>query len=135
MRCERRIFNFRYASPAHWIQIFRDFYGPTHKAFAALDGNGQHALERDLTALLEQMNTAGAALAGRARRVPRSRGHQTLRRAMKSRPLFADVSSIQRVNTRGGSVPAGACEPIGRVLRVPYTADYHFFATLERTQP
>ncbi len=60
MRCERRLFNFRYASPAHWIQVFRDFYGPTHKAFAALDAAGQHALERDLTALLEQMNTAGA---------------------------------------------------------------------------
>jgi SAM-dependent methyltransferase len=60
MRCERRRFNFRYASPAHWIQIFRDFYGPTHKAFAALDANGQRALERDLTTLLEQMNTAGA---------------------------------------------------------------------------
>jgi SAM-dependent methyltransferase len=59
LRCERRNFNFRYASAAHWIQIFRDFYGPTHKAFAALDANGQQALERDLTALLEQMNTAG----------------------------------------------------------------------------
>lgn len=60
MRCERRTFNFRYASPAHWIQVFRDFYGPTHKAFAALDAAGQHALTRDLTALLEQLNTAGA---------------------------------------------------------------------------
>jgi SAM-dependent methyltransferase len=37
MNCERRHFNFRYASAAHWIQVFRDFYGPTHKAFAALD--------------------------------------------------------------------------------------------------
>jgi hypothetical protein len=60
MHCERRVFNFRYASPAHWVQIFRDFYGPTHKAFAALDADGQHALQRDITALLEQMNTAGA---------------------------------------------------------------------------
>jgi ubiquinone/menaquinone biosynthesis C-methylase UbiE len=57
---QRRHFNFRYRSPAHWIQVFRDLYGPTHKAFAALDDNGRHALERDLTALLEQMNTAGA---------------------------------------------------------------------------
>jgi SAM-dependent methyltransferase len=60
IRCERRMFNFRYASPAHWIQVFRDFYGPTLKAFAALDAKGQHALERDLTALLEQANLAGA---------------------------------------------------------------------------
>jgi hypothetical protein len=41
------------------VQVFRDFYGPTHKAFAALNGAGQQALERDITALLEEMNTAG----------------------------------------------------------------------------
>jgi ubiquinone/menaquinone biosynthesis C-methylase UbiE len=61
MRCERRLFKFRYHAPAHFIQVFRDYYGPTHKAFAALDAKGQQALERDLTALLEQTNTAGAA--------------------------------------------------------------------------
>ena len=60
-RCERRCFNFRYRSAAHWVQVFRDFYGPTHKAFAALDAQGQQALEDDITALLRQMNTAGAA--------------------------------------------------------------------------
>jgi SAM-dependent methyltransferase len=57
----RRTFNFRYRSTAHWIQIFRDFYGPTHKAFAALDAAGQKALEKDITALLDRLNTAGAA--------------------------------------------------------------------------
>lgn len=61
IRCERRHFNFRYRSAAHWVQVFRDFYGPTHKAFAALDAQGKQALEDDITALLQQMNTAGAA--------------------------------------------------------------------------
>ncbi|MGB7990605.1 MAG: methyltransferase domain-containing protein [Candidatus Methylophosphatis roskildensis] len=61
IRCERRIFNFRYRSAAHWLQVFRDYYGPTLKAFAALDAAGQQALERDITALLEEMNIAGAA--------------------------------------------------------------------------
>jgi SAM-dependent methyltransferase len=61
IRCERRHFQFRYRSAAHWIQVFRDFYGPTHKAFAALDRDGQQALERGITALLEDLNTAGAA--------------------------------------------------------------------------
>ena len=61
IRCERRVFNFRYRSVAHWLQVFRDFYGPTHKAFAALEGAARDALERDITALLQQMNTAGAA--------------------------------------------------------------------------
>jgi ubiquinone/menaquinone biosynthesis C-methylase UbiE len=59
IRCVRKQFNFRYRSSAHWIQIFRDFYGPTHKAFAALDAAKQAALEEDITALLEQHNVAG----------------------------------------------------------------------------
>ncbi len=58
---QRRIFNFRYRSAAHWVQVFRDFYGPTHKAFAALDAVGQQALELHITALLEELNTAGPA--------------------------------------------------------------------------
>lgn len=60
IRCERRHFHFRYRSPAHWLQVFRTFYGPTHKAFAALDEAGAKALEREIAALLESMNTGGA---------------------------------------------------------------------------
>ncbi len=60
IKCARRIFNFRYKSTAHWVQIFRDFYGPTHKAFASLQGDAHKALERDITSLLNEMNTAGA---------------------------------------------------------------------------
>jgi SAM-dependent methyltransferase len=60
IQCQRRIFNFRYRSAAHWVQVFRDYYGPTHKAFAALDEVARPALERDIVALLEQMNTAGS---------------------------------------------------------------------------
>ena len=60
IHCQRRHFNFRYRSAAHWVQVFRDFYGPTLKAFAALDEAARPALERDITTLLEQMNTAGA---------------------------------------------------------------------------
>lgn len=59
IRAQPRIFNFRYASPAHMIQVFRDYYGPVHKAFAALDPDGRQALEQELTALLERHNTAG----------------------------------------------------------------------------
>jgi ubiquinone/menaquinone biosynthesis C-methylase UbiE len=57
----RKNFNFRYHSAAHWLQIFRDYYGPTHKAFAALDPAGQNALAQDITALLNRCNTAGPA--------------------------------------------------------------------------
>lgn len=60
-RFARRIFNFRYESPAHMLQVFRDFYGPTHMAFRNLDQQGQGALEQDVLALLESANTAGPA--------------------------------------------------------------------------
>lgn len=56
---ERRNFNFRYQSPEHFIDIFRRFYGPTHRAFAALDADGQQRLADDLAALLRQHNRAG----------------------------------------------------------------------------
>jgi ubiquinone/menaquinone biosynthesis C-methylase UbiE len=59
IRTTRKMFNFRYASAAHWVQIFRDYYGPTHKAFAALDTAQQRALETDIVALLERMNVGG----------------------------------------------------------------------------
>lgn len=60
IRCARRMFNFRYRSAAHWLQIFRDYYGPTHKAFAALAAKEQAALAADITALLERLNVGGS---------------------------------------------------------------------------
>lgn len=59
IQCERRNYVFRYRSAAHWLQVFRDFYGPMLKAFAALDASARPALERDITALLNSLNTAG----------------------------------------------------------------------------
>jgi len=59
VRCERRIFNFRYRSAAHFVEIFRDYYGPTHKAFGALPEAGRAALERHVLALLAELNVAG----------------------------------------------------------------------------
>jgi ubiquinone/menaquinone biosynthesis C-methylase UbiE len=54
-----RHFNFRYESPAHWIDVFRTFYGPVHKAFASLEADRQAALEADLIALLQHANRGG----------------------------------------------------------------------------
>jgi len=59
IRCERKLFNFRYRSSMHWIQVFRDFYGPTHRAFAALEPARQIELEGEIVHLLERMNVAG----------------------------------------------------------------------------
>jgi ubiquinone/menaquinone biosynthesis C-methylase UbiE len=55
-----RVFNFRYRSAAHFIDVFRTWYGPVHKAFASLPADKAAALERDLTELLNSLNRAGA---------------------------------------------------------------------------
>jgi len=62
----RRVFTFRYASAAHFIEIFRAFYGPMHEAFAALDEDGRGALTDDLEALLRKYDRGG----GRALVIP-----------------------------------------------------------------
>jgi ubiquinone/menaquinone biosynthesis C-methylase UbiE len=56
-----RHFAFRYRSPEHFVDVFRTYYGPVHKAFAALDAGGQAALEADLIALLRQNDRGGVA--------------------------------------------------------------------------
>lgn len=56
-----KFFNFRYRSAAHFIEVFRAWYGPVHKAFLALPEEQGRALERDLTELLERLNRAGPA--------------------------------------------------------------------------
>ncbi|MBS0320331.1 MAG: class I SAM-dependent methyltransferase, partial [Proteobacteria bacterium] len=50
----RREFNFRYRSAADFVDVFRRWYGPVHKAFGALPGAPGEALEKDLLALLER---------------------------------------------------------------------------------
>jgi SAM-dependent methyltransferase len=58
-----RTFVFRYQSPEHWVDVFRTYYGPVHRAFAALDEDRQAALEADLVALLRSASRGGAGLA------------------------------------------------------------------------
>jgi len=56
---EPRIFNFRYRSPEHFLDVFKTFYGPVLKAFAALDPAKQEELQNDLYALITRMNKSG----------------------------------------------------------------------------
>ncbi|HZP70738.1 MAG TPA: class I SAM-dependent methyltransferase [Pseudolabrys sp.] len=58
IKAEPRQFNFRYRSAEHFVDVFRTFYGPTLKAFAALEIRQQNALERDLYDLIGRMNKA-----------------------------------------------------------------------------
>jgi ubiquinone/menaquinone biosynthesis C-methylase UbiE len=56
-----RDFVFRYRSADHWIEVFRTWYGPVHKAFASLPADRQAALSSDLRALIAAFNTSGDA--------------------------------------------------------------------------
>jgi SAM-dependent methyltransferase len=49
-------FTFRYKSPEHWLHVFRTYYGPMNRAFAALDAETAAALEADILDLVEISN-------------------------------------------------------------------------------
>jgi len=53
-----RNFVFRYRSPEHWLDVFKTYYGPVLKTFAALDPYRQASLQRDLVALIDRFNRA-----------------------------------------------------------------------------
>ena len=59
IRATNSQFTFRYGSPAHWIEVFRTYYGPINKTFAALDAGKQAAFTMDLLALMERGNRSG----------------------------------------------------------------------------
>lgn len=58
IKAEQRHFMFRYRSPEHFLDIFKSYYGPMLKAFAALDAVNQTELRNDLLALIGRMNRA-----------------------------------------------------------------------------
>jgi len=51
-----KTFVFRYKSPRHWVEFFRQYYGPVLKTFAALDPEARVGLEADLYALIDRFN-------------------------------------------------------------------------------
>jgi Protein of unknown function (DUF3455) len=48
--------------------------------------------------------------------------------------VLAQVTSIQRINTKGGKAPATGCDAAhaGQEVRVPYSADYLFYAEINK---
>ncbi len=61
IKAESRLFNFRYRSPEHFLDVFKTFYGPVLKAFAALEPAMREELNNDLNALIVRMNRATTA--------------------------------------------------------------------------
>lgn len=51
-----REFMFRYRSPAHWLDVFRSWYGPIGKAFQSIDVEKQQALANDLIDVIRRFN-------------------------------------------------------------------------------
>ena len=58
IKIEPHNFNFRYRSAEHFLDVFKTYYGPMLKAFAALDEANQTGLKSDLLALIARMNKA-----------------------------------------------------------------------------
>ncbi|MEJ5991819.1 class I SAM-dependent methyltransferase [Ramlibacter sp. PS3R-8] len=56
---QTRQFMFRYRSAEHMLEVFRGYYGPILKAFAALDADGQAALAEDLVAQMHRFDKGG----------------------------------------------------------------------------
>lgn len=55
----KRLYPFQYEfGPSKVVEFYRSYYGPTNRAFAALEGAAQDALHRDLEALWTQHNRA-----------------------------------------------------------------------------
>ncbi len=59
LEVEERTFTWRFASAEEFVAFFRRWYGPTLKAFAALESDGQDALEADLIALAHRYDRLG----------------------------------------------------------------------------
>jgi ubiquinone/menaquinone biosynthesis C-methylase UbiE len=59
IQAQPRHFTFRYRSPEHWVEVFRAWYGPVNKLYAALDATKQDELTRDILALIARGNRAG----------------------------------------------------------------------------
>jgi SAM-dependent methyltransferase len=54
-----RTFTFRFRSPEEFVDVFRRTYGPTVKAFAALEGEAEAALQHDLVELARRHDRLG----------------------------------------------------------------------------
>jgi ubiquinone/menaquinone biosynthesis C-methylase UbiE len=59
LKAEPRHFVFRYRSAQHFLDVFREYYGPMLKAFEALNPAGRKALAQDIVGLIGRFNRSG----------------------------------------------------------------------------
>jgi SAM-dependent methyltransferase len=60
LQVTEREFVFRFRSPAHFVEVFRTYYGPLVMALETLDDEGRAALQADLVELARRSDTARA---------------------------------------------------------------------------
>jgi len=59
LRVQNREFVFRYLSAEHFIDVFRSYYGPIHKLYAALPEEKAKTFTAEVTDLVQQFNRSG----------------------------------------------------------------------------
>ena len=104
-------FVFRHRFPEHWLTFFRAYYGPTRKAFEALDPAGWTNLGNDILDLLHRFDRSGDATLLLASAKVGPMGRRTPRAAAAASPLGHRAYGTVRRSSPG---PAGP----GRVVAV-----------------
>ena len=96
--------------------------------------DGSRSVARHATVGLFEALTDRSSLSGVVRASQAGGGSNLPWLSMRAQPLsadgiFAGVTSVQRVNTAGGSAPTTGCGPgnAGGETRVAYRADYYFY--------
>jgi SAM-dependent methyltransferase len=59
LELDERVFTWRFRTAEDFVEFFRTWYGPTVKAFAAVEGDAREALERDLVELARRWDRLG----------------------------------------------------------------------------
>ena len=59
LRLRRREYTWRFTSPEEFVELFRDYYGPTVAAFGGLEPEGRDALAADLAAMARRFDRNG----------------------------------------------------------------------------
>jgi len=79
IRAVRRTFNFRYRSAQHWIQIFRDFYGPNPQGVRGAGHGRPEGAREGHHGAARPLERRRAGFAGRPRGISRGRDREEIK--------------------------------------------------------
>ena len=93
IKSAQRNFVFRYRSPEHWLEVFKSYYGPLLKTFAALDAADADRARTRSDDAHRAIQSLRRRLHGGAQRIPRNRHHAGLTR---NRVLLSLMTQAKR---------------------------------------